>query len=159
MSSFFSVLDKENNEYEKEKEEELEADEAKKIVESITDSITGDKQELEESTKEIVRKAALAVCSLKESEFDVRFNPDVYSPGVQHLEPEGERLKKERQLVKDAAAFLVTTQIPTFIRDFLDHSAAPMDGATLSEALHTRGINIRWVLAKSIKCKNRSGVG
>ena len=74
------MLDKENNECEKtkEKEEEMEADEAKKIVESITDSITGDKQELEESTREIVRKAAVAVCSLKESEFDVRFNPDVY---------------------------------------------------------------------------------
>lgn len=130
---------------EKEKEGELEADEAKKIVESITDSITGDKQELEESTKEIVRKAALAVCSLKESEFDVRFNPDVHSPGVQHVNEDGERIKKERQLVKDAAAFLVTTQIPTFIRDCLDHSSAPLDGTTLSEALHTRGINIRYL--------------
>lgn len=128
-----------------EKEEEIEADEAKKIVESITDSITGDKQELEESTKEIVKKAAQAVCSLKETEFDVRFNPDVYSSGVRHYNPDGEQLKKERQLVKDAAHFLLTVQIPTFIRDCLDHSAAPMDGATLSEALHNRGINIRYM--------------
>ncbi|KAK6638065.1 hypothetical protein RUM44_008490 [Polyplax serrata] len=130
---------------ESEKSEEIEPDEAKKIVESITDSITGDKQELEESTKEIVKKAAQAVCSLKETEFDVRFNPDVYSPGVRHLNPSGEQLKKERQLVKDAAHFLLTVQIPTFIRDCLDHSAAPMDGTTLSEALHNRGINIRYL--------------
>lgn len=128
-----------------EKEEDIEADEAKKIVESITDSITGEKQELEESTKEIVKKAAQAVCSLKETEFDVRFNPDVYSPGVRHLNPDGEQLKKERQLVKDAAHFLLTVQIPTFIRDCLDHSTAPMDGITLSEALHNRGINIRYL--------------
>ncbi|XP_067010907.2 clustered mitochondria protein homolog [Anabrus simplex] len=127
-------------------ENQMEADEAKKIVESITDSITsGEKQELEESTKEIVKKAALAVGSLKETEFDVRFNPDVYSPGVQHVTPDGEQLKKERQLVKDAAAFLLTVQIPTFIRDCLDHSAAPLDGFTLSEAMHNRGINIRYL--------------
>lgn len=70
---------------------------------------------VEESTKEIVKKAALAVGSLKETEFDVRFNPDVFSPGVKHADPEGSSLKKERQLVKDAADFLVTTQIPTFV--------------------------------------------
>ncbi|PSN53310.1 Clustered mitochondria protein [Blattella germanica] len=111
-------------------ENQMEADEAKKIVESITDSITsGEKQELEESTKEIVKKAAIAVGSLKETEFDVRFNPDVYSPGVQHYDVDGKQLTKQRQLV----------------RDCLDHSAAPMDGVTLSEALHNRGINIRYL--------------
>lgn len=31
------------------------------------------------------------------------------------------------------------------IRDCLDHSSAPMDGFTLSEALHNRGINIRYL--------------
>lgn len=31
------------------------------------------------------------------------------------------------------------------IRDCLDHSSAPMDGVTLSEALHNRGINIRYL--------------
>lgn len=71
---------------------------------------------VEESTKEIVKKAALAVGSLKETEFDVRFNPDVFSPGVKHADLDGSQIKKERQLVKDAADFLVTAQIPTFVR-------------------------------------------
>ncbi|XP_015597388.1 LOW QUALITY PROTEIN: clustered mitochondria protein homolog [Cephus cinctus] len=123
----------------------IEADEVKKIVESITDSITGGKQELEESTKEIVRKAAAAVGSLCEAEFDVRFNPDVYSPGVRHPDPNGNALRKQRQLVKDAADFLLTVQLPTFIRECLDHTAAAMDGSTLVEALHGRGINIRYL--------------
>lgn len=70
---------------------------------------------MEESTKEIVKKAALAVGSLKETEFDVRFNPDVFSPGVKHADLDGAALKRERQLVKDAADFLVTAQIPTFV--------------------------------------------
>ncbi|XP_032674244.1 clustered mitochondria protein homolog isoform X2 [Odontomachus brunneus] len=124
----------------------IEADEAKKIVESITDSITGgEKQELEESTKEVVRKAAAAVGSLREAEFDVRFNPDVYSPGVKHPDPNGADLKKQKQLVKDAADFLLTVQLPTFIRECLDHTAASMDGGTLVEALHGRGINVRYL--------------
>lgn len=51
----------------------MEEDEAKKIVESITDSITsGEKKDIEESTRDIVKRAALAVGSLKETEFDIR---------------------------------------------------------------------------------------
>ncbi|XP_073981757.1 clustered mitochondria protein homolog isoform X2 [Rhodnius prolixus] len=129
-------------------ESPMEHAEAKKIVESITDSITsGDKQEFEESTKEIVKRAASAVGSLKETEFDIRFNPDVYSPGVRHVDKidNPDSLKKQRQLVKDAADFLVTNQIPSFIRERLDHSLAPMDGMMLSENLHSRGINIRYL--------------
>ena len=49
----------------------LEEDEAKKIVESIT-SGSGEKKDIEESTRDIVKKAALAVGSLKETEFDIR---------------------------------------------------------------------------------------
>lgn len=31
------------------------------------------------------------------------------------------------------------------VKDCLDHSALPADGATLTEALHQRGINIRYL--------------
>jgi len=70
---------------------------------------------VEESTKEIVRRAAAAVGSLRDAEFDVRFNPDVFSPGVKHPDPNGPDLKKQKQLVKDAADFLLTMQLPTFV--------------------------------------------
>jgi len=133
---------------EKEKEGEMEEDEAKRIVECMTDSITsGEKKEVEDSTKQIVKKAALAVGSLKETEFDIRFNPDVFSPGVVHPEDNSSsgQFKKECQLVQDAADFLITVQIPAFIRDCLDHSTAPMDGQTLGDAIHNRGINMRYL--------------
>eukprot|EP00095_Tigriopus_kingsejongensis_P007062 maker-scaffold1121_size61474-snap-gene-0.19 protein:Tk07062 transcript:maker-scaffold1121_size61474-snap-gene-0.19-mRNA-1 annotation:"eukaryotic translation initiation factor 3" len=124
----------------------IEDTEAKKIVESITDSITsGEKRKIEDSTKEIVKKAAKAVGSLKDSEFDLRFNPDVFSSSVTHSPSETESYQKQCALVKDAADFLLTTQIPAFIRDCLDHSSVPMDGATLSDNLHNRGINIRYL--------------
>merc|ERR1719295_896490 len=112
----------------------------------MTENITsGEKQEMEDSTKEIVKKAANAVGSLKETEFDIRFNPDVFSPGVVHPDPTGDAYKKQCQLVKDAADFLITVQIPAFIRDCLDHSTAPMDGNTLADAIHNRGINMRYL--------------
>ena len=131
---------------EAEDKNKMEEEEAKKIVESITDSITsGEKKDIEESTRDIVKKAALAVGSLKETEFDIRFNPDVFSPGVKHKDQDGEFFKKQCQLAKDASDFLLTVQIPAFIRDCLDHSAAPMDGQTLSDNLHNRGINIRYI--------------
>merc|ERR1719189_2482852 len=136
---------KENGE--KEKESEMEEDEAKRIVESMTEGITcGEKKEpqVEDSTKQIVQKAAQAVGSLKETEFDIRFNPDVFSPGVVHPKDQGQ-LKKKCQLVQDAADFLITVQIPAFIRDCLDHSTAPMDGQTLADAVHNRGINMRYL--------------
>ncbi|KAJ8927906.1 hypothetical protein NQ314_019536 [Rhamnusium bicolor] len=142
-------VDKEKDDKE-EKKSQMEDAEAKKIVESITD---GSKLELEESTKSIVRTASIAVGSLKDTEFDIRFNPDVYSPGIKHCESLDPPISKQRQLVKDGAEFLLTVQIPTFgkmfaslqIRDCLDHSSAPMDGFTLSEAMHNRGINIRYL--------------
>ncbi|KAG5869510.1 hypothetical protein JTB14_008060 [Gonioctena quinquepunctata] len=124
-----------------EKRSQMEEAEAKKIVESITD---GSKLE-QESTKNIVKTASMAVGSLKDTEFDIRFNPDVYSPGIRHCENSDPPIAKQRQLVKDAAEYLLTVQIPTFIRDCLDHSSAPMDGLTLSEAMHSRGINIRYL--------------
>lgn len=74
---------------------------------------------MEDSTKEIVRKAAAAVGSLRETEFDVKFNPDVFSPGVRHPDPNGPALKKQRQLVKDAADFLLTVQLPTFVSNLI----------------------------------------
>lgn len=31
------------------------------------------------------------------------------------------------------------------VRECMDHSSAPMDGSTLADALHTRGINMRYL--------------
>ncbi|KAG8192670.1 hypothetical protein JTE90_009698 [Oedothorax gibbosus] len=124
----------------------------KKIVECIAKK---DKTEVD-NTREVIKKAANAVGSLKETEFDIRFNPDVFSPGVKHPDPEGEKLSRDKQLIKDASEFLLTNQIffnqllknelyLHIIKDCLDHSTSPIDGTTLTEALHGRGISIRYL--------------
>lgn len=121
--------------------------EAKKFMETISDGSVNIDDKQSEVSKEIVKKATAAVGSLKEYEFDIRFNPDVFSPGIKHVDnPDGfNSIKKQKQIVKEAAEFLLTRQIPSFINDCQDHTSAPMDGVTLSEALHSRGINIRYL--------------
>lgn len=123
----------------------LAADEAKKLMETITNkNFTDDKQA--ENSKDIVKRACIAVGSLKDNEFDLRFNPDIYSSGIRHVEsPEGPSIEKQKQLIKDACEFLLVKQIPNFINDCLDHTSAPMDGMTLTDTLHSRGINIRYL--------------
>ncbi|KAH8384587.1 hypothetical protein KR093_001804 [Drosophila rubida] len=102
---------------------------------------------------EVVKRACSAVGSLKEKEFDFRFNPDVFSPGIRHVDgPEGgsQSLAKQKRLVQDAAEFLVLKQIPAFIKEHMSHSSPPIDGQSLTESLHSHGINIRY-LGKVIK--------
>lgn len=136
---------------------------AKKVMESLTDDISSNENQAADS-KRIVREACANVGSLKESEFDIRFNPDVYSPvnhtGTIDTEPPVDKeqaaklatqatpfnsLKQQRKLVIEAAEFLVNVQIPSFVNECLNHSSAPMEGTTLAEAMHSRGINIRYL--------------
>jgi len=66
--------------------EDLETEEAKKLVEKMTES--GATSRDEETTKTVVSVAARAVGSLTDTEFDISFNPDVYQDHVRHAEPE-----------------------------------------------------------------------
>ncbi|KAF3847778.1 hypothetical protein F7725_020806 [Dissostichus mawsoni] len=91
---------------------------------------------IDPKSREVVLNACKAVGSISNTSFDIRFNPDIFSP---------DDIQKQKQLLKDAAAFLVSCQIPSLVKDCLDHSALPMDGATLTEALHQRGINVRYL--------------
>ncbi|XP_034025241.1 clustered mitochondria protein homolog isoform X2 [Thalassophryne amazonica] len=96
-------------------------------------------------SRDVVLNACKAVGSISNTSFDIRFNPDIFSPGVRFPDDGAEDVQKQKQLLKDAAAFLVSCQIRTLVKDCLDHSTLPMDGATLTEALHQRGINIRYL--------------
>lgn len=125
-------------------------EEAKKLIESVVDPNSQDGK----AAADIVKKACQEVGSLKESEFDFRFNPDVFSPGIRHVDrPDSTcSLTKQKKLVQEAAEFLVLKQIPAFIKENLDHSKAPMDGVTLTDVLHNRGINMRWVSCYFFEC-------
>jgi len=63
--------------------DDIEAEEAKKLVEKLTETGTATRDE--ESTREIVKTAARAVGSLSDVEFDLTFNPDVFQDHVKHV--------------------------------------------------------------------------
>ncbi|VDK66586.1 unnamed protein product, partial [Cylicostephanus goldi] len=94
-------------------------------------------------TKEALSKAAEAVHSLRPDTFDVRFNPDCFSNTVKHAP--GEDLEKQRRLVMEAAEFLVTCQLPEFVSSCVDASITPIDGESLCDLMHARGINVRYL--------------
>uniref|UniRef100_A0A671XKE6 Clustered mitochondria protein homolog n=1 Tax=Sparus aurata TaxID=8175 RepID=A0A671XKE6_SPAAU len=115
---------------------------AKELAETL---VGEDGSCIDPKSREVVLNACKAVGSISNTSFDIRFNPDIFSPGVRFPDDSADDVQKQKQLLKDAAAFLVSCQVPSLVKDCLDHSALPMDGATLTEALRQRGINIRYL--------------
>ncbi|KAI4884306.1 hypothetical protein NFI96_025726, partial [Prochilodus magdalenae] len=103
---------------------------------------------------EAVRAACKDVGSVSDIIFEMRFNPNVLSPGkhtpapkhrVQFPSSESSAVSLQETLLKEAAAFIVNDQIPAFVTDCLQGPEIPIDGATLRHALHQKGINLRYL--------------
>ncbi|KAJ7309056.1 hypothetical protein JRQ81_008347 [Phrynocephalus forsythii] len=114
-------------------------------VKELTETIASDDVAVDPKSKEVIQNACKAVGSISTTSFDIRFNLDIFSPGVRFPESSKEQVQDQKRLLKDAAAFLVSYQIPGLVKDCLDHTMLPMDGATLVEAMHQRGINMRYL--------------
>ncbi|XP_040050541.2 clustered mitochondria protein homolog isoform X2 [Gasterosteus aculeatus] len=93
---------------------------------------------------EAVRVACKEVGSISDIIFEMRFNPSVFSP-VSFPPGESKSLKLQERLLREAAAFIVTHQIPDFLEFCRQSNEAPMDGVSLKQALHQRGINLRYL--------------
>ncbi|KAA0714413.1 Clustered mitochondria protein -like protein [Triplophysa tibetana] len=92
-----------------------------------------------------VRGACKDVGSVSDIIFEMRFNPNVFSPGVKFPDSELETVALQKRLLKEAASFIFNEQIPAFMNDCIQGPDAPMDGATLRQALHQKGINLRYL--------------
>lgn len=100
---------------------------------------------MESHRRSVILRACKAAGSVSDSCFDIRFNRNICSPGVRFSSEAEVEVQRQRRLLWDAAAFLLSNQIPTVLRDCLDHTAVPMDGATLTSVLHQRGVNVRYL--------------
>ncbi|XP_056275747.1 clustered mitochondria protein homolog isoform X2 [Pseudoliparis swirei] len=92
-----------------------------------------------------VRAACKEVGSVSDIIFEMRFNPSVFSPEVSFPPGESKSTKLQERLLREAAAFIITHQIPAFVEFCLQSNEAPMDGESLKQALHQRGINLRYL--------------
>ncbi|KAG9332172.1 hypothetical protein JZ751_015708 [Albula glossodonta] len=89
---------------------------AKELAQSLA---AEDGSGIDPRSREVVLNACRAVGSISLTSFDIRFNPDIFSP-------EAEAAAEGRCCFPGVLAL-------------------PMDGATLTEALHQRGINVRYL--------------
>lgn len=99
-----------------------------------------------------VRAACKELGSVSNILFEMRLNPNVFSPGVSFPASESESTQQQERLLREAAVFIITHQIPVFVEQCLQSNEAPMDGTSLKQALHQRGINLRYLghVAKAV---------
>ncbi|CAH3111333.1 unnamed protein product [Pocillopora meandrina] len=120
-------------------------EDAVKEAEESTSISSDNSTDAGDISSDAIKSASKAVGSISESEFDVRFNPDIYAPGIKHAPSEEAALSCDRLLVQDASDFLAETVIIKMVEDFISLSQTPLDGSQLSEIMHSRGINMRYL--------------
>ncbi|XP_020207812.1 clustered mitochondria protein isoform X2 [Cajanus cajan] len=74
---------------------------------------------------------------------DIVFNPNVFTEFKLAGSPE--EIEADENHVREASKFLTDVVIPKFIEDLCTLRVTPMDGQTLTEALHAHGINVRYI--------------
>ncbi|KAB8071513.1 clustered mitochondria-domain-containing protein [Aspergillus leporis] len=80
------------------------------------------------------------------SGFSLALNPDVCSGQIPQTDEEKEQWAQDEKEVRDTCDFLRSKVMPELIQDLHDGDVGfPMDGQSLSQLLHKRGINIRYL--------------
>ncbi|XP_031426563.1 clustered mitochondria protein homolog [Clupea harengus] len=94
---------------------------------------------------EAVRGACRDVGSISDIIFEMRLNPNVFTPGVEFPSSETAVIQHQKTLLREAGSFILTHQIPALLEDCLHCREMPIDGAALCHVLHERGINLRYL--------------
>ncbi|KAG9487024.1 hypothetical protein GDO78_007085 [Eleutherodactylus coqui] len=115
------------------------------LIESFVQYNGDESQKDDLQDADLVREACGEIGSATDSVFDLQFNADVYSPGVRFPASQTQAIQIQKRLLSEAAAFILNVQIPGFIKACLNHVIVPLDGKTLKEALHSYGINMRYL--------------
>ncbi|KAM3265268.1 clustered mitochondria protein isoform X3 [Capsicum annuum] len=74
---------------------------------------------------------------------DILFNPNVFTDFK--LAGSEEEIAADQELVKKVSLYLKDAVLPKFIQDLCTLEVSPMDGQTLTEALHAHGISLRYL--------------
>ncbi|KAL1985494.1 hypothetical protein VTN96DRAFT_7824 [Rasamsonia emersonii] len=126
--------------------EEVERRRKKKAEEKA--ATNEDKPEDGESKDQAAEKSeeALEQERIDISGFNLALNPDVFSGQVPQTEEEKAEWAQDEKEVRSACDYLRSKVLPELIQDLHDGDVGfPMDGQSLSQLLHKRGINIRYL--------------
>ena len=111
------------------------------------------KTKFEAENKELIKRAAEKVGSISETELDIRFNADIFSPTVTHVIDETER-NRQKKLIVDVAEFLLNEQIPAFVRECKEGVDLCLDTISLVDNLHHKVKNFQNFKNKK-KCEDK----
>ena len=135
--------------------EENSTEETNKIEEKSTDDVAAETSDISDEKKESAAdensaELGKAVEFDKEridiSNFHFSLNPDAFSGQEPQTDAEKEEWVKDEQEVRLACEFLQKTVLPELIHDLKEGDVGfPMDGKSLGQLLHKRGINIRYL--------------
>ncbi|EEF49189.1 clustered mitochondria protein [Ricinus communis] len=98
---------------------------------------------VQEGKVETVEECASAPSVGSESYDEILFNPNVFTEFKLAGNPE--EIENDEENVRKASSYLAATVLPKFIQDLCTLEVSPMDGQTLTEALHAHGINVRYI--------------
>jgi len=89
--------------------------------------------------------------SVTDAEFDLRFNPDIYTK-IGNKENEKDLLQ-DKEVVQDMAMFLSDSVIVKFVYELKTMTQRPLDAIHLTDLMHGRGINMRYLggITKSLE--------
>ena len=80
------------------------------------------------------------------SEFDLALNSDACSGQVPQTEEEKADYDADEKEVRAAAEYLRSTMLPGLVSDLYEETVGfPMDGTSLCQLMHRRGINVRYL--------------
>ncbi|KAH7570664.1 hypothetical protein JRO89_XS05G0152700 [Xanthoceras sorbifolium] len=97
----------------------------------------------EEKVEVAAQECALTSVESSESCQELLFNPNVFTEFK--LAGSQEEIAADEENVKKVSSYLANVVLPKFIQDLCSLEVSPMDGQTLTEALHAHGINIRYI--------------
>ncbi|RAQ55210.1 protein TIF31 [Aspergillus flavus] len=125
---------------------EVERRRAAKAVETASKEKSEENAESKEEGSEEKSEEALDQERVDISGFSLALNPDVCSGQIPQTDEEKEQWAQDEKEVRETCNFLRSKVMPELIQDLHDGDVGfPMDGQSLSQLLHKRGINIRYL--------------
>ncbi|XP_008231340.1 PREDICTED: clustered mitochondria protein [Prunus mume] len=106
--------------------------------------VAGSEEDITEKGKATdAQEGASPPTDSSESCEDILFNPNVFTEFK--LAGSEEEIAADEGNVRKASVYLTDVVLPKFIQDLCTLEVSPMDGQTLTEALHAHGINVRYI--------------
>ncbi|KAF1881257.1 hypothetical protein Lal_00023293 [Lupinus albus] len=90
-----------------------------------------------------VKELAAAAAEASDRYEEIVFNPNVFTEFKLAGSPE--EIAADEDNVRKVGLFLTNVVLQKFIQDLCTLEVSPMDGQTLTEALHAHGINVRYI--------------